>query len=86
MSTAEVAMMRGGDNGMYGAVVGWFGLLGLLLLALTALAVVASVWLIKHFNSGRASGHEDLLSQRYAAGEIYRETYLRMRDDLAVRG
>lgn len=84
MSTADLAMMHGDHDGGYEATVGWFGLLGLLVLALTALAVVASLWLVQHLSSSRARDHGDVLARRYAAGEIDREAYLRLREDLEV--
>jgi putative membrane protein len=70
-------------------------LMGLLFtLALLVLAVLAIIWLVRRMSresreNSRLSGalHTDPrheLDVRYARGEIDRDTYLRMRDDLGT--
>ena len=82
-------MMGGGYGGMMGGS-GWLGLLvgilvfGGLLLAIAALVV----YLIKRKPSSNGipgatiQTAEDLLAARYARGELSREEFLRMREDL----
>jgi len=66
------------------------GLLGLFLFALLAVTVVlVIVWLWRKLSASTATaGHQgtstarELLEQRYARGEIDREEFLRVREDL----
>ena len=85
-------MMGGMHNGLIGGM-GGFGLIGalvgLLFLGGIVLAVAAlAVWLIRRSASGQ-SGVKDgsriareLLEERYARGELTREEFLSMREDL----
>lgn len=77
-------------DGMMG--MGWWMLLwGFLALAVLVLAVVGTVWLVRSLTgrpSQPASKDEPAVSelrQRYAAGHIDREEYLRQLDDLRQR-
>lgn len=81
-------MMGGG--GMMG--YGGFGLLGLLFnLVIIIGVVVLVVWAVKRFTSGtsnwnQASGNQsprEILQARYARGEITREQYQQMLNDLS---
>lgn len=73
-------------------MMGW-GWGVMLLFALFWIAVIALVgWLIYRFMKGRGgtsgapANPEATLEDRYARGEIDRETYLRMQADLESRG
>ena len=77
--------MMGGDM-MSGMMGGMMLLWALLALALFVLSVVATVWLVKHVNSGARDRRVDaVLEERYAAGEITRDEFLQRRADLAHR-
>jgi len=80
-------MMGGGGMGY-----GGFGLIGLLFnLVIIIGVVVLVVWAVKRFTSGntnwnQASGNQsprDILQARYARGEITREQYQQMLNDLS---
>ena len=65
----------------------------MLLFAFFSVAVIALVgWLIYRFMKGRvgtsgsSASPETIMEDRYARGEIDRETYLRMRADLEAGG
>ncbi len=70
-------------------MMGGFGLIGLLFNLLILVGVVALVvWAVKRFSDGtsNASGHEsarDIAQARYARGEITREQYQQMLNDLS---
>ncbi len=70
-------------------MMGGFGLIGLLFNVLILVGVVAlGVWAVKRFSAGRSytSGHEsarDIAQTRYARGEITREQYQQMLNDLS---
>lgn len=71
---------------------GWMTLGWVLGIVLLVLAVVAIVWIARRRPSGPSAGHaqsrSDALEQagvRYARGEIDRETYITIRDDLPPR-
>lgn len=75
-------------NGMPG-MGPWIMLLwGLFALALLVLVVLAILWLARSLLAGPGDGRrnrdgtEEILRRRYAAGEITREEYLRLREDL----
>jgi len=79
-------MMGGGGMGY-----GGFGLIGLLFnLVIIVGVVVLVVWAVKRFTSGntnwnQASGNQsprEILQARYARGEITREQYQQMLNDL----
>ena len=81
-------MMGGG--GMMG--YGGFGLLGLLFnLVIIVGVVVLVVWAVKRFTTGtsnwnQSSGNQsprEILQSRYARGEITREQYQQMLNDLS---
>ena len=85
-----------GDTGWMmgpGWIIGtmWVGLLtGLGLLALVTIAVVAGIrWLVRDSASSDAGGRADralgLLRERYARGEIGRDEFQRVREDLTER-
>ena len=77
--------MMGMMNGMMG---GWMLLWALVGLAVLVLAVVAAIWLGKRLSPGRPgeqTGPDEVLRRRYAAGEIDREEFLRVRQDLSGR-
>ncbi|NIQ12832.1 MAG: hypothetical protein GWO23_25710 [Gammaproteobacteria bacterium] len=70
---------------------GWLlGLLGLLFfIALAAGAIIAIVWAVRQVQGNQSSAHpqgqstpESILKSRYAHGEITREEYLAMLEDL----
>lgn len=66
---------------------GWFGLLFLaLFLVFTVGVIVLIIWLVAR-QSGRAGRPQetplDILKRRYASGEISREEYERIRQDLS---
>jgi len=78
-------MEMGGMGGMMA-----FGLLWLLIIAaLAAVVIFAAIWF---WRRGQPSAAEitpsprKTLDRRYAAGELDREAYLRMRSDLEARG
>lgn len=84
-------MMGGGD--MFGGGLGGFGLLGGLIglifnLAIIIGIVILIVWAVKRFSGGtanRAFGGQsarEILQARYARGEITREQYQQMLQDL----
>jgi putative membrane protein len=70
-----------------------FGLIGLLLmLAFWGVLIAGAVWLVKtifpdksitELHRRGSAGAKDILDQRYARGEITREEYHRMVQDLA---
>lgn len=62
----------------------WIGMIlwGVFLLALIALAIAATVRLLRGNPPLRPSAKEEL-DLRYARGEVDREKYLQLRDDLA---
>lgn len=70
---------------------GWMTLGWLLGIALLLLAVVGIIWITRHLLAGRARGTDERsqaleqLDLRYARGDIDRETYIAMRDDLQPR-
>ncbi len=70
-------------------MMGGFGLIGLLFNVLILVGVVALVvWAVKRFSTGTShtSGHEsarDIAQARYARGEITREQYQQMLNDLS---
>jgi len=69
--------------GMMGFYGGWIGLL--LNLAILIGVVVLIVWAVKRFTSNNASGTQtprEILQTRYARGEITREQYQQMLQDL----
>ena len=86
------------DNGfcpMCDWMLGWgWGMM--LLVALFWIAVIALVvWAVYRFTRGRGYGRErypghatpgEILDQRYARGDIEREEYLRMREELRPGG
>ena len=73
-----------------GIGMGWIGLLMMLFIwALIIVGVVALViWLVRASQGGQASGTSgvnrplEILKERYARGEISREEYEQMRQDL----
>ena len=73
-----------------GVGMGWIGLLMMLFIwALIIVGVVALVtWLVRGSQGGQAGGTSgvnrplEILKERYARGEISREEYERMRQDL----
>ena len=83
----EITMMGGGMMGY-----GGFGLIGLLfnLLILVGI-VVLIVWAVKRFTSGTSNGNQpsanasprEILQARYARGEITRDQYQQMLQDLS---
>ncbi|MBJ7450449.1 MAG: hypothetical protein JHC71_00025 [Blastococcus sp.] len=87
----ENGMMDGGmmDGGMMGGWMmgGWMLLWALLALALLVVAVLAAIWLVKHLSPARPNAGpapDEVLRRRYAAGEVDREAYLRMQQDLSA--
>ncbi len=62
----------------------WIGMIlwGVFLLALIALAIAGTVRLVRGNPSPRPSAKEEL-DLRYARGELDREKYLQLREDLA---
>ena len=73
----------------YGNSLGWLGMgVGMIMhLAFTALLVMAVIWLFKavfqgEFHTGRRTGAIEILKQRYAGGEITREEYQQMKQEL----
>ena len=90
--------MRGPYGGFYGGfggfhMIGWF--VGLVIaVALMVAVVLLLVWLWRRAGGGRllrsgalqapssALSAKEILQARYAQGEITREQYLQMRDDL----
>lgn len=75
-------------NGMPG-MGPWIMLLwGLFTLALLVLVILAIIWLVRSLMAGSGDGRgdrdgtEEILRRRYAAGEISREEYKRLREDL----
>lgn len=69
-------------NAMMG---GWMLLWALVGVALLVLAVVAAVWLVQRLSPSQSKDTAEVLRRRYAAGEIDRDEYLAMRDDLSER-
>lgn len=75
------------DGGMGIGMALWL-LIGLLLLVLLVLGIV---WLVRQLQGSTERGHSPAsgsgalreLQMRYARGEIDRDTYLAMRDDLS---
>lgn len=81
-----VSARMGGRSWGLGAAFGWPGMLALPG-ALLVGAFVLSHWSVDHSGVGRGSGAEDpqaILRRRYAAGEIDRATYERMRREMAA--
>lgn len=80
--------MMNGMPGMGAWVMLLWGLVGLALLVLVVLAIV---WLARSLLAGPGGGRrdrdgtEEILRRRYAAGEISREEYMRLREDLRSR-
>ena len=76
-----------GDGGqMMGMMVGGMLLWALIGLVLLVLGVMTAVWLGKRLVSGQSqSGAEDVLRRRYAAGEVDRQEFLRVQQDLMGR-
>ncbi len=79
--------MHGWGWGYYGGWGSWLG--PLFMLIFTVLVVIGLVLLIRYLvGQGRPAGGGggrqpmDILKERYARGEITREQYERMRDDL----
>jgi putative membrane protein len=76
----------GGMMGMIGMLA--FGLLWLVIIVvLAALLIFAGIWLVRRGQPAGAGPTaappaRETLDRRYAAGELDRETYLRMRSDL----
>lgn len=74
-------------DGMPGAGL-WIVLWGLFVLALLVLVILGIVWLVRNLVSGSGGGRsdgdgaEEILRRRYASGEISREEYHRLREDL----
>lgn len=77
---------------MGGGMMGGFGLFGLIfnLLVLVGIVVLV-VWAVKRFSDGSINGNQDsanqspreILQARYARGEITREQYQQMLQDLS---
>jgi putative membrane protein len=66
-----------------------FGLLWLVMsAALAALVIFGAIWLWRRSQPSvpTAPSPRETLDRRYAAGELDRETYLRMRSDLDASG
>jgi putative membrane protein len=84
--------MMGGMDGMMGAAwmpaIMWINLLlGLALVALAIIGVIAGIrWLTRSAHPSGARGGSDhaleILRERYARGEISRDEFERMRQDL----
>lgn len=74
-----------GMDGMGGMMLGML-IWGLVGVALLVLAVVGIVWLVRSSDSGkqppRGESPEEILSRRYASGEIDEDEYLRRRSGL----
>lgn len=88
MNATSVAMIQGqGFCPMCGTMAGW-GWMGMILMVLFWAAVIALlVWLVYRLVGGRgrtdaARSPEDVVDERYARGDIDRETYERMKEDL----
>jgi putative membrane protein len=88
----DALMMPGGGMmgwGGYGYGMGIFG--GLVMLVFWGLIIVGVVLLVRWaWDPGRGAGHErgaetplDIVKRRYARGEITKEEYDRIRQDLA---
>lgn len=89
MHGGMMSMRDMGDMGGMGGMV-LFGLLWLLIVAaVAALLIFGGIWL---WRRGQPSGRtiappaREMLDRRYAAGDLDRETYLRMRADLEASG
>ncbi len=74
--------MMGDGMQMSGPMLIGMILWGVFLLALTALAIAGTLRLLRANPSPRPSAKEEL-DLRYARGELDREKYLQLRDDLA---
>lgn len=83
-------MMNMMNNGYGGWMMGGMGLLSILFWALIIACVVLFVrWLSERNGGGKTSPAEsplDILKKRYAKGEIDRETFEKMKQDMDVNG
>jgi putative membrane protein len=71
--------------GMFGFGMGWSMLIGLVVLALIAYVIYYAVTgssRDRRSSSYRGQGALELFKERYARGEISREEYLKMREEL----
>ena len=70
-------MMHGGEYG-WGMGFGWF-----FTLIFWGLIIFAIFYLVKHTAGGKKEGSAlDILKKRYAAGEISREEFERMKEEI----
>lgn len=82
-------MMHGFGFGGMGLLGGWIGLI--FNLAIIIGIVILVVWAIKRFTSGSVNGNQtlgnqaprEILQARYARGEITRDQYQQMLQDLS---
>ena len=74
------------NDGVWGGgnMMSWFGG-GLMMIVFWALIVMLIVWLVREI-SGRHSGSNsrvlDILKERYAKGEISKEQFVAMKEDI----
>jgi putative membrane protein len=73
---------------MWGMGGGWMVLWAFVGVAVLVLGVLAVVWVVRNLASGGwvdGDPAEEELRRRYAAGEISRDQYRKMRSDLRIR-